>query len=297
MKPVACALSLLILAGCATHEPSGRYSQRHDSAPERLPGQISLHDAKPHYIAPEKRKHNSYKVYGISYYPMQDGRDYIAEGEASWYGQKFHGYHTSNGETYDMYSMTAAHKTLPLPTFVRVTNLANNQQAIVRVNDRGPFHGNRIIDLSYVAAKKLDMLKTGTAKVRIEAIHVEQDGTTYIAGQVTPAVTTAQNGSVMMGAISAPEPFVETKPVSNGKALFIQVAALSDRNKVQQLAKGLESLYRVPYHLPMENGIYRLRLGPLNDEHQANKLLSELKKSGYSSAYTLYAPHHPAPLG
>ena len=95
---------------------------------------------------------------------------------ASWYGVKFHGYKTANGEVYDMYGMTAAHKTLPLPSYVRVTNLTNSRSVIVRVNDRGPFHGNRLIDLSWAAAKKLGYHDKGTARVRIEGIDTSPEG-------------------------------------------------------------------------------------------------------------------------
>ena len=101
---------------------------------------------------------------------MQDGRNYRESGLASWYGTKFHGQLTANGEDYDLYGMTAAHKTLPLPTYVRVTNLENNRTIIVRVNDRGPFYSDRIIDLSYAGAKKLGFAERGTAMVRVEGI-------------------------------------------------------------------------------------------------------------------------------
>ena len=182
MKPFALVLFVMLLNACAIQQ-SGRYSQRHDSAPKRLPGQIVLEDATPEYVPFNKRGNMPYQVFGKHYTPMQSARDYSQSGEASWYGQKFHGHLTSNGEIYDMYAMTAAHKTLPLPSFVRVTNLANNKQVIVRVNDRGPFHGSRIIDLSYAAAMKLDMLKTGTARVKLDAIHVEPDGSMLLAGE------------------------------------------------------------------------------------------------------------------
>ncbi|MFV2057259.1 MAG: septal ring lytic transglycosylase RlpA family protein [Thiohalomonadales bacterium] len=111
----------------------------------------------------------SYVVRGKRYYPFRSRTDFSQTGVASWYGTKFHGKLTSNGERYDMYKMTAAHKTLPIPTFVKVTNLDNDRSVVVRVNDRGPFIDGRIIDLSYVAAIKLDMTKAGTAQVRIEA--------------------------------------------------------------------------------------------------------------------------------
>lgn len=108
-------------------------------------------------------KANPYTVLGKTYYPMNDARAYRMVGTASWYGTKFHGQATANGETYDLYGMTAAHKTLPLPSYVRVTNLDNGKSVIVRVNDRGPFYSDRVIDLSFAAAKKLGYAETGTA--------------------------------------------------------------------------------------------------------------------------------------
>lgn len=113
---------------------------------------------------------DSYTVFGKKYYTINTSKGYREIGDASWYGKKFHGRLTSNREPYDMYGISAAHKTLPLPSYVKVTNLKNNKELIVRVNDRGPFHGNRIIDLSYGAAKKLDMVEDGVAKVKVEAI-------------------------------------------------------------------------------------------------------------------------------
>ena len=112
----------------------------------------------------------SYVVFGKRYYVKDSAKGYVEQGIASWYGTKFHGRRTSSGETYDMYAMTAAHKTLPLPTYARVTNLENGRSVMVKVNDRGPFHQNRIIDLSYSAATRLGIVKTGTGRVEVEAI-------------------------------------------------------------------------------------------------------------------------------
>ena len=111
-----------------------------------------------------------YTVFGVTYFPLSSSVGYREKGIASWYGKKFHGRRTSSGETYNMYAMTAAHKTLPLPTYVEVTNLKNNRKIIVRVNDRGPFVDGRIIDLSYTAAKELDLVRAGTGPVLVEAI-------------------------------------------------------------------------------------------------------------------------------
>ncbi|MCU4675441.1 septal ring lytic transglycosylase RlpA family protein [Catenovulum sp. 2E275] len=128
-------------------------------------------DPTPIYEVPSRGGNKDYQVLGKHYKVLKTSEGFSEEGVASWYGKKFHGHLTSNGETYDMFAMSAAHKTLPLPTYVKVTNLANNKQAIVRVNDRGPFHDGRIIDLSYAAAFKLGVTKSGTAKVKIEALH------------------------------------------------------------------------------------------------------------------------------
>ena len=169
-KTLTLISSVLILASCA---PSGRYSQRHDSAPIRPPSQLELTDAVITH-EPVGRGNNPYQVFGKHYTPMKERRSFSQTGVASWYGKKFHGHLTSNGEVYDMYAMSAAHKTLPLPSFVKVTNLANNKSVVVRVNDRGPFHQDRIIDLSYSAAFKIGVYDTGTAKVKIDVILPEQ---------------------------------------------------------------------------------------------------------------------------
>ncbi|RMH16713.1 MAG: septal ring lytic transglycosylase RlpA family protein [Gemmatimonadetes bacterium] len=133
----------------------------------------AIPDAVPR-IEPLSRYGNppSYEVFGKTYHTLRDARGFVQEGMASWYGQEFHGRRTSSGEPYDMFAMTAAHRELPLPTYVRVTNLENGRSVVVRVNDRGPFHDteSRIIDLSYAAAYKLRIIGPGTARVRVEAI-------------------------------------------------------------------------------------------------------------------------------
>src|SRR5471030_2693630 len=119
-------------------------------------------------------KANPYTVLGKNYFPLQDSKTYVQSGTASWYGTKFHGQNTANGEVYDLYGMSAAHKTLPLRSYVRVTNLDNNRTVILRVNDRGPFYSDRIIDLSYAAAKKLGYAEIGTARVKVEGIDPQE---------------------------------------------------------------------------------------------------------------------------
>ena len=159
----------LSLSACAS--PTSRYSQRYDGPPARKVNVASIPNATPKQ-EPLSRYGNppSYHVRGKRYSVMREARGYKQRGVASWYGTKFHKHRTSSGEPYDLYAMTAAHKSLPLPSYVKVTNLENGREIVVRVSDRGPFHDNRIIDLSYVAAKKLGIVGRGTGLVEIETI-------------------------------------------------------------------------------------------------------------------------------
>lgn len=168
-RSLACSTvaAAVLLVGCASGPRGGR-----DGAPSNLPaGVASTPDAEPHIEAIRGGGGTSkpYTVLGRSYVPIADDRPFKETGLASWYGSKFHSQSTASGEPYDMYAMTAAHKTLPLPSYVRVRNMANGREAVVRVNDRGPFHDDRVIDLSYAAAAKLDLLR-GVAPVEIERI-------------------------------------------------------------------------------------------------------------------------------
>ena len=154
---------LLLLTGCFSHG---------DSAPKHQRKHMKhIKPARPH-PEPKSRFGNpsSYVVRGKRYFVRPDSHDFTQVGYASWYGTKFNGRLTSNREHYNVWAMTGAHKTLPLPTYVRVTNLNNHRSVIIRINDRGPFHGDRILDLSFAAAKKLGITGHGTAKVRIESI-------------------------------------------------------------------------------------------------------------------------------
>ena len=165
----AAALLVASIAAC-----SGPAVRNDDGFPDSadVPADIhALPDAVP-AAEPRSRYGNpkEYEVLGETYFVLDSARGYKERGRASWYGTKFNGKRTSSGETYDMYGMTAAHKTLPLPTYVRVTRLSNGRSVVVKVNDRGPFHQGRIIDLSYAAATRLDLLKDGSAEVVVEAV-------------------------------------------------------------------------------------------------------------------------------
>jgi rare lipoprotein A len=165
-------LLVCLLPGCSffRDKSSGAYFED-DGPPVGGPDPASVANAVPRPEPLSRIGNKPYEVYGVTYVPIRKvSVGHVETGEASWYGRKFHGRTTSSGDVYDMYGMTAAHKTLPLPTYLQVRNLANGHEVVVRVNDRGPFLGGRILDLSYMAAQKLGVVATGTAKVRIEVI-------------------------------------------------------------------------------------------------------------------------------
>jgi rare lipoprotein A len=175
-------IALSLLSGCANNasseKTSGRYAIAQDRGPtlhkkkvdiDKIPEVVPKIEPKSKYGNPKK-----YKVFNKEYKVMDTHIGYKERGLASWYGEKFHGHRTSSGEIYDMYQISAAHKTLPLPTYAKVTNLKNKKSLIVKINDRGPFHANRVLDLSYAAAQKLGVLDHGTAVVEVEALHPEQ---------------------------------------------------------------------------------------------------------------------------
>ena len=269
-------LPLFALFGCQT--PS-RYTMEKDSAPVVPYKEPDMADAVAYYEPYREINQQAYRVMGRSYTPLKTGKGYIEEGGASWYGQKFHGHLTANGETYDMFAMTAAHRTLPLPSFVKVTNLDNGTTAVVRVNDRGPFHSDRIIDLSYAAAKKLRFHQKGTARVKLETIYVDKDQSVTVGN--SPPLSYADY-------LASLHP-TDRKTASSPAPVFIQVAALADAENARQVSMALSSLYQVPTEMPLIENIYRLRLGPLHDAALVTELLETLKRNGYPNAYTITA--------
>jgi len=255
---------LLLFFVTACSNSSGRYQQKNDSKPTRIPTKSELVDITPR-AEPHSRGGNKsqYQVLGKTYSVLKSAKNFSQTGTASWYGEKFHGHLTSNGEIYNMYAMSAAHKNLPLPTYLKVTNNANNKSVIVRVNDRGPFHQDRIIDLSYSAAYKLGMMKTGVANVTITAI------TDF----------------------SVPKQVIAPKPksssiVKTGQRKYIQVFATKNETLANKTAQALQSLYQINTIIPKNNDIYRIQMGPISDTKQLNTILANLKKSGYPKAFS-----------
>ena len=209
-----------------------------------------------------------YEVFGKRYYVLDSAAGYQERGVASWYGKKFHGKPTSSGERYDMHKMTAAHKTLPLPTDVRVTNLRNGRSVTVRVNDRGPFIDNRIIDMSYAAAKELDMVRDGTTLVEVVAL---------TAGSKKPS------RSLQAGTTHSVPP-----------RLYLQVGAFSDRMNAERLKLKLVGggVNGVVIHPEASNQgmLYRVRIGPIRDVAQYDRLVAQVAELNVRDTYIVTAP-------
>ena len=243
------------LSGCGTSPQLDR-----DGGPAKDIDVSEISDAIPR-VEPRSRYGNppSYVVNGKRYYVMESSHGYVERGIASWYGTKFHGRRTSSGEPYDMYAMTAAHKTLPLPAYARVTNLRNGQSAVVKINDRGPFHENRVIDLSYAAAKKLGIAGVGTGLVEVEVIK---------PGEPQPDSSLA----------STPQ-----RPAQEPE-LYLQVGAFTSESNAQRLSKRLQEMQLTAVSVTPayrdKQRIFRVRIGPVESVEQADHLSEVLVQRG-----------------
>lgn len=308
---------LVLLSACGTLTRSGGYYQD-DGPGANPPADIAgIPDAVP---KPEPRAdsgNNPYTVSGKTYYPLANANGYHERGIASWYGRKFNGKRTSSGEPYDMYAMTAAHKTLPLPSYVRVRNLQNGRSVIVRVNDRGPFLSNRLIDLSYVAAAKLGILGTGTGLVEVDALSTDETGTQFAgtktfplqvissaaaAEPLPPSQVTAEElppsrakPESLPPSPAKAEP-LPPSPAASAKAdapkMYLQVGAFTQRDNAVQLRDRLEREALHPVFVQsarIRSGggtdatIYRVRIGPLANVHEGDRLTQRATQLGVTN--------------
>ena len=283
MKRLATLVSASALLGaCVTAPPpqgtqtdasgapgSDRYSLQQDTAPHDQKDVSTLPEPMPRQ-EPRSRYGNmeSYSVWGKTYHVLPDAKGYIAEGNASWYGQKFHGHRTSSGEAFDMYQFTAAHRSLPLPTYVRVTNLDNGKNLIVRVNDRGPFHENRIIDLSWAAAVRLGIEQAGTGRVRVEALSANNNSTP--GGTVPTAVRAA---------VDSPPP--NTASTTEGKRLYLQAGAFQDRNSAERLRQSLREHMGLEAEIREQQTLYRVWLGPYQNDMSRQQMRQQVAEAGF----------------
>jgi rare lipoprotein A len=255
----------LLAAGCASTRPGGYYED--DGPHERPRVDVSrVPDAVPRPEPINERNNRPYTVFGVGYRPLASADGYRERGVASWYGKKFHGRKTSNGEAYDMYAMTAAHKTLPLPSYARVRNLNNGKSVIVRVNDRGPFRDNRLVDLSYAAAYRLGILGTGTGIVEVEGL----------------------SGDVPVTTAAAP-PAAKLNPIATAEAaspprLYLQAGAFGSRDNAERLRDRLARARIVPVHVePAQlagQPLYRVRIGPLDSVEASDRVAEQVHGQG-----------------
>ena len=247
------ALTLNLLS-CASTGDSAPDDYMRDDTPDAIPANepLSRYGNMP-----------SYEVRGKTYHVLKNSNGFSQEGIASWYGTKFHGRKTSSGEPYNMYAMTAAHKTLPLPTYVEVTHKENGRKVILKVNDRGPFHEGRIIDLSYAAARKLGITATGTGPVSLRVIN-------------TSALDLKTSKVVLPPSSN-----------ENGKIL-VQVAAMGSESAAEKMADNLreKNIPSVRVHVIENNGkkLYRVRIGPIPNVDLAYQVINELNDMGLNQA-------------
>ncbi len=282
--------ALLVLGGCSFSRTSGGYFE--DDGPGRIPPDVAnIPDAVPKKEPRAARGNKPYAVYGTNYTPLADASGYKERGVASWYGKKFHGRLTSSGEPYDMYGMSAAHRTLPLPAYVRVRNLNNGRSAIVRVNDRGPFLHNRLIDLSYAAAAKLGIVGTGTGLVEVEVVGPEDEAPVQVASQ-----TTQTRGLEIIPPAEAaplpPVPVVPATPTTSSTSmpltppkLFVQAGAFREWDNAEGMRARLERAAFRPIMVSSaltENQIriYRVRIGPIGSVEEGDRLTEALSRQG-----------------
>ncbi|MBF0154333.1 MAG: septal ring lytic transglycosylase RlpA family protein [Magnetococcales bacterium] len=237
----------LLFAGCTTRQPAEVVDQK----PPPPVVETKVDDKHP---GGALRLHPPYTIFGVTYFPMPSAREYVEKGVASWYGDYFHGRATAAGEPYDQDDLTAAHPTLPLHTVVQVTNLKNGRQAVLRINDRGPFVKNRLIDLSRGAATALGFNEAGTALVKVEAIEPPP-------GMVRKVT--------------------QTRPEVVG--VFIQIGAFRSQQKADQLARALEKLAQIHIRKAKvgEETFYRVRLGPFPSVETADTWVETLVARGF----------------
>ena len=285
----------LLVGGCATTPPADSTAQRRVIDPDAVPDAVPRAESRSKYGNPP-----TYEVFGKRYAVLPASKGFVQTGIASWYGEDFHGKRASNGETYDMFAMTAAHKELPLPTYARVTNLENGRSVVVKINDRGPFVGDRVIDLSWVAAAKLRLAAKGTGLVEVRAIDPLDPsplpparldtGTRFAKAEpakpaAAPAATPVPAGAktVAPAARTATTALAAASP-----KMFVQVAAFSSRDNADRLSskvsKDLGRDVRVDAGEANGRALHRVRVGPLGSAREADLLVARLESLGLNQS-------------
>ncbi len=301
MKPLL-AFVVLALSACAAAPRSGGY-YKDDGPGEKPPANLDqIADAQPKAEPLHRYANRPYQVFGKEYVPLAFVQPYRQRGVARWYGKKFHGQRTASGEAYDMYAMTAAHPTLPIPSYARVTRVATGRSVIVRINDRGPFHQGRMIDLSYAAALKLGFAYLGSAEVELESIEpgqavtpIEQAATaTPPAAATTPpaAATTPPAAATNPPAVATTPPAETTTPPAattteqapaapeQAKAVYLQVGAFSSRDNAENLRSRLEGEFgwlKDTVQVLAIGNLWRLHVGPYRSQDDARSVAERIE--------------------
>ncbi len=288
-------LSILVLAGCAgaphpapvidrqvpasAQKPAvpergvakyGGGYYKDDGPGDNPPANLdAIPDAVPRLEPLHRFANRPYVALGQAYSPDTELRSYKESGTASWYGRRYHGQRTSSGEAYDMYGMTAAHRTLPIPSYARVTNLANRRSVVVRINDRGPFHSDRVIDVSYTAAYKLGMLQGGSTQVEVESIDPRNEAA------VAPQASLPKPQE-------APATAPSVAPAAENGGIYVQLGAFGVQDNAEQfrgrlkleLAQLADKLQVAPV-----GGMFKVRTGPYASQAEANQAAAEIRKA------------------
>lgn len=284
---------MLALSGCgsspkkpesykpAPAKPGGYYLD--DGPGDNPPALDAIADAIPKSEPLHRGANRPYTVFGKTYVPNVASEPFRQQGIASWYGRKFHGQMTSIGDIYDMYAMTAAHPTLPLPSYVRVTNPANAKSVVVRVNDRGPFHADRIIDLSYTAAAKLDIARKGSGLVVVERVF-PGDIQVAAARPVAPSLPAALPApAALEPAPTPPSSNITTTAITRDAGdLYLQLAAFSSQENAEifraRMTRELE-WNREPIQVVQKDNLYRVRMGPYRSREEADAIAAQVRQS------------------
>jgi len=275
-----CAFMMVSLLGCVSGGQGTRSSPvLQDGAPSYSVDVSTIPEVKVEPVTRTRAGNkNPYTVLGKTYELLPDSRGYDVKGIASWYGTKFHGRKTSNGEVFNMYGLTAAHKFLPIPTYAEVTNLNNGKKIIVRINDRGPFHDDRTIDLSWAAAEKLGFAGEGTAPVRVVAL--DPDATSAPLPKAEPL-------AVLPVAPVEVVPALEKLPANS----YYQIAVFSDRFRASQLAEDVEALTKSPVLIEWNDALaapsYKVFVGPLSDRRELPRLVEKLQQAGLEKGFVV----------
>ena len=286
--PVTAMAAAVVIAGCGTAPKSPPAAQpsrtggfyQDDGPPAQVPADIlSTPDAVPRIEPFHGGASRPYLALGRSYTPITDDRPLVQRGYASWYGRQFHGNRTSTGEVYDMFAMTAAHPTMPLPSYARVTNLRDGSSVVVRVNDRGPFKDGRVIDLSYAAAVRLGIAAKGTGEVEIQRITHRE------IAAASSSTSVAAAAPIAAPAAAAPPPTASPPPAASGR-WAVQLGAFAGADRAQELLARVQAELARPQagSLPAElqpriesdGGLHRVLLGALPEREAAATLATRL---------------------